>query len=52
MDSEASNPSGRYGSEMDMGACGLFLAGPGGAFLNSQILYPDGGNILKTPATT
>jgi len=26
-----------------MVACILFLAGPGGVFLNSQVLYPDGG---------
>jgi len=48
--SEASNPSGRYGSETDMGACVLFLAGPGGMFLNGQIVYPDGGNLLVAPA--
>ena len=28
-----------------MGACILFLAGPGGLFLNSQVLYPDGGKF-------
>jgi NAD(P)-dependent dehydrogenase (short-subunit alcohol dehydrogenase family) len=43
LDSEASNPAGRYGADTDMGACILFLAGPGGVFLNSQIIYPDGG---------
>jgi NAD(P)-dependent dehydrogenase (short-subunit alcohol dehydrogenase family) len=43
LQSEASNPSGRYGKETDMGAMVLLLAGPGGAFLNGQVLYPDGG---------
>ncbi|KAL8760528.1 MAG: hypothetical protein Q9184_003292 [Pyrenodesmia sp. 2 TL-2023] len=42
---ESSNPAGRPGSDSDMAACILFLAGPGGVFLNSQVLYPDGGNI-------
>lgn len=36
----------------DMGACLLLLAGPGGVFLNGQVLYPDGGNILMSPACT
>lgn len=35
--------TGRPGEDSDMAACILFLAGPGGLFLNSQILYPDGG---------
>ncbi|EHL00601.1 putative Rhamnolipids biosynthesis 3-oxoacyl-[acyl-carrier-protein] reductase [Glarea lozoyensis 74030] len=42
MNSEASNPSGRYGSEEDMGNCVLFLAGPASTWLNGQIVYPDG----------
>ncbi|KAL8780391.1 MAG: hypothetical protein Q9194_000954 [Teloschistes cf. exilis] len=46
---ESSNPAG---SDSDMAACILFLAGPGGVFLNSQVLYPDGGNILVQPAAT
>ncbi|KAL8772324.1 MAG: hypothetical protein Q9209_002536 [Squamulea sp. 1 TL-2023] len=49
---ESSNPAGRPGSDSDMAACILFLAGPGGVFLNSQVLYPDGGNILVQPAAT
>ncbi|KAL8939061.1 MAG: hypothetical protein Q9216_003568 [Gyalolechia sp. 2 TL-2023] len=40
---KSSNPAGRPGSDSDMAACILFLAGPGGVFLNSQVLYPDGG---------
>jgi NAD(P)-dependent dehydrogenase (short-subunit alcohol dehydrogenase family) len=41
--SDASNPSGRFGHETDMGAFVLFLAGPASTFLNGQIVYPDGG---------
>jgi NAD(P)-dependent dehydrogenase (short-subunit alcohol dehydrogenase family) len=48
LDMEASNPAGRFGHDTDMGACILFLAGPGGVFLNSQILYPDGGKLRIT----
>ncbi|KAL8670686.1 MAG: hypothetical protein Q9168_004790 [Polycauliona sp. 1 TL-2023] len=49
---EMSNPAGRPGSDSDMAACILFLAGPGGLFMNAQVLYPDGGNILVQPAAT
>jgi NAD(P)-dependent dehydrogenase (short-subunit alcohol dehydrogenase family) len=52
LDSDASNPAGRYGHDTDMGACVLFLAGPSGMFLNGQVIYPDGGNILVSPACT
>lgn len=45
LESEASNPAGRYGHDTDMGACILFLAGPGGVFLNGQVVYPDGGEF-------
>lgn len=47
LDSEASNPAGRYGHDTDMGACILFLAGPGGVFMNGQVVYPDGGEPLR-----
>jgi len=50
--SEASNPAGRFGHDTDMGACLLYLAGPAGTFLNGQVIYPDGGNILVNPACT
>lgn len=40
---EMSNPAGRPGSDTDMAASILFLAGPGGVFYNEQILFPDGG---------
>ncbi|KAL8842740.1 MAG: hypothetical protein Q9170_000396 [Blastenia crenularia] len=52
LEPKSSNPAGRPGSDSDMAACILFLAGPGGVFLNSQVLYPDGGNILVQPAAT
>ncbi|KAL8970247.1 MAG: hypothetical protein Q9183_001610 [Haloplaca sp. 2 TL-2023] len=48
----SSNPAGRPGSDSDMAANILFLAGPGGLFMNGQVLYPDGGNILVQPAST
>jgi len=43
---------GRPGADTDMGACILFLAGPGGLFLSSQTLFPDGGEsspFLRCP---
>ena len=43
LDMSMSNPAGRTGHDSDMAACILFLAGPGGLFLNAQVLYPDGG---------
>ncbi len=43
LDMSMSNPAQRTGYDSDMAACILFLAGPGGLFMNSQILYPDGG---------
>ncbi|KAI4232057.1 MAG: hypothetical protein L6R40_007529 [Gallowayella cf. fulva] len=52
LEPKSSNPAGRPGSDSDMAACILFLAGPGGLFMNSQVLYPDGGNILVQPAAT
>ena len=47
LDMSMSNPAGRTGHDSDMAACILFLAGPGGLFLNSQVLYPDGGKSLR-----
>jgi hypothetical protein len=35
---------------MDIGATVLFLASIGGAFYNHQILFPDGGETLISPA--
>lgn len=46
LDRDASNPSGRFGHDTDMGACVLFLAGPNGVFLSGQIIYPDGGESV------
>ncbi|KAF8538489.1 hypothetical protein BDD12DRAFT_885184 [Trichophaea hybrida] len=42
-------PAGRSGSEEDMAAAILYLAGKGGVFLNGQVLYSDRGNLLTTP---
>nr|POF26231.1 rhamnolipids biosynthesis 3-oxoacyl-[acyl-carrier-protein] reductase [Quercus suber] len=50
LDMRSYNPAGRKGMESDMAATALFLAGKGGVFYNEQILYPDGGNTLTTPA--
>jgi NAD(P)-dependent dehydrogenase (short-subunit alcohol dehydrogenase family) len=52
LDSEASNTAGHYGHDTDMGVALLFLAGLSGTFLNGQVIYPDGGNILVSPACT
>ena len=46
LEMEMSNPAGRTGHDSDMAACILFLAGPGGLFLNGQVLYPDGGELI------
>lgn len=43
-------PAHRTGDERDMAAAILYLAGKGGLFLNGQILYPDGGNLLISPS--
>ena len=45
---EMSNPARRTGHDSDMAACILFLAGPGGLFLNGQVLYPDGGESISS----
>jgi len=52
LDMSMSNPARRTGNDADMATCILFLAGPGGLFLNNQVIYPDGGNILTQPAAT
>ncbi|KAJ4151710.1 hypothetical protein NW765_013238 [Fusarium oxysporum] len=44
------NPAGRPGHDTDMAATILFLAGKGGLFYNGQIVYPDGGSTLISPA--
>ena len=46
LEMEMSNPARRTGHDSDMAACILFLAGPGGLFLNGQVLYPDGGELI------
>ena len=39
--------TGRPGYDSDMAACILYLASPGGVFLNGQIIYLDGGRSLS-----
>lgn len=46
----STNPAGRKGTDADMAATILFLAGRGGAFYNCQVLYPDGGMVGSVPA--
>lgn len=50
MDLSSVNPAGRKGNDADMAACILYLVGPGGLFLNGQVIYPDGGVVLTSPA--
>ena len=50
LSSEIGNPAGRGGSDADMAASILMLVGPGGMFYNNQLLHPDGGAILASPA--
>lgn len=50
LDPKSGNPAGRKGTDPDMAATILFLAGRGGAFYNHQVLYPDGGATLYQPA--
>ena len=49
LQSEASFPAGRYGNEADMGQCAVFLAT--NQYLNGQIIVPDGGATLTSPAS-
>jgi len=44
-------PAGRTGDDRDMAAAVLYLAGPGGVFLNGQIVHPDGGALLTQPSS-
>lgn len=39
--SKIGNTAGRGGSDAEMAATLLYLAGPGGLFCNGQIMYPD-----------
>ncbi|KAL0572807.1 hypothetical protein V5O48_009152, partial [Marasmius crinis-equi] len=50
LDTKPSNPAGRTGQDTDMATTILFLAGKGGLFYNSQILYPDGGSMIVNPS--
>lgn len=35
------NPAGRGGSDAEMAATILYLAGPGGLFCNGEVIHPD-----------
>lgn len=50
LEKEIECPAGRAGRDEDMAAAALYLAGPGGLYLNGQVLYPDGGMVLTSPA--
>ncbi|KAK5098651.1 hypothetical protein LTR70_002540 [Exophiala xenobiotica] len=50
LSSKLGNPSGRGGSDAEMAATLLYLAGPGGLFCNGEVIHPDGGNLLVSPA--
>ncbi|RKK17050.1 hypothetical protein BFJ66_g8575 [Fusarium oxysporum f. sp. cepae] len=50
IDKKMINPAGRPGHDTDMAATILFLAVKGGLFYNGQIVYPDGGSTLISPA--
>jgi len=41
LSSDLSNPSGRGGSDAEMAATILYLAGPGGLFCNGEVIHPD-----------
>lgn len=43
-------PAKRPGRDEDVAAAVLYLAGPGGVFINGQILHLDGGNLLREPS--
>ena len=49
-DMAKSRPAGRPGGETDMGAAVLFLAAPGGNFVNGHVLVTDGGSLLTSPS--
>jgi NAD(P)-dependent dehydrogenase (short-subunit alcohol dehydrogenase family) len=43
-------PAGRPGDETEMGSAILYLVGRASTFTNGQVLYPDGGQVLTSPA--
>ncbi|KDQ53525.1 hypothetical protein JAAARDRAFT_61240 [Jaapia argillacea MUCL 33604] len=43
-------PAGRSGDEGDMASAVLYLVGKNSLFTNGQVLYPDGGALLTSPA--
>ena len=45
LSSKLGNPAGRGGSDAEMAATLLYLAGPGGLFCNGEVIHPDVGRI-------
>jgi len=41
LSSKLGNPAGRGGSDAEMAATVLYLAGPGGLFCNGEVIHPD-----------
>lgn len=41
LSSKLGNPAGRGGSDAEMAATILYLAGPGGLFCNGEVIHPD-----------
>jgi len=41
LSSKLGNPAGRGGSDAEMAATLLYLAGPGGLYCNGEVLHPD-----------
>lgn len=41
LSSKLGNPAGRGGSDAEMAATLLYLAGPGGLFCNGEVIHPD-----------
>lgn len=50
LSSKLGNPAGRGGSDAEMAATILYLAGPGGLFCNGEVIHPDGGAMLASPS--
>ena len=46
LSSKLGNPAGRGGSDAEMAATILYLAGPGGLFCNGEVIHPDVSYIL------
>lgn len=52
MEKGMDNPSGRPGKDTDMANAVLALCGPASCYLNGQVMWPDGGMTLTSPAAS